>query len=272
VNTRPIGLAAAALFLSLVSGRCGVWDWYVLAGQSNMVGASSQPTPTARGVAYRPDDTWWSQIVDPEVHGVHDGKSRGSAWPEFAVSMGTQPGLIATAAGATCLIDWPTENRPGRWNPTTGDLYTRALEQWAEAGSPKLHAFLWYQGECDAQAAQNLGLDYATTYALYKAALLELGDAVARDFHTSMVVAPISLRWCRWGNPTCDPALFTGDATKCKPVHDATIDAAAEHSSIFLGPSSDDLRLMPDLTHVYDVNELGRRWASAVRQMQAPSP
>jgi hypothetical protein len=272
MKAQVIRLGAAAISLSLIGGSC-VPDrqWYLLAGQSNMVGASSQLTPRAPGIAYRPNDTLWHEIVDPEVHGLL-GVNRGSAWPQFALELGNQPGLIATAAGSTCLMDWPLDGRVGRWNPATGDLYARAREQWAEIGSPPLTAFLWYQGECDAQAAWNEGLDYDEAYLAYHSALVELADAVERDFRTRMVVAPISLRLCAYGNFTCDPALFRAPMPKCQPVHDATIDVAAEHPNVFLGPSSDDLRLMPDLTHVYDVNELGRRWRAAVLQMLAGGP
>lgn len=266
---RPRGvLLGAAIALSLLGSRCVTRDWYVLAGQSNMVGASSQVTPIAPGVVYRPIDTWYTEVADPEVFAIHDGGNHSSAWPEFALNSPHVVGLIATASGASCLLDWPADARVGRWNPVSGDLYARALAQWMEAGSPKLHAFLWYQGECDAQAANDLGLTYDQAFVAYKTALLELADAVQRDFQARMVVAPISLRLCAWDNPTCDPALFQAISPKTRPIHDATVEVALEEPNVFVGPSSDDLRLMPD-GHVYDVNTLGLRWLAAVAQMDA---
>lgn len=266
-TSRPARLllaAAAALLLS--APTCARTDWFLLAGQSNLVGRSDQETPVGPGVVYRAlDDTWWHDVRDPEVFGAGTPDAQ-SAWPTFAALHPRRVGLIAAAKGATCLLDWPEE--PRRWDPDSGDLYARAVEQWEEAGAPRLVAVLWLQGECDAGYAWRAGLGYAATHALYEAALLQLADAVREDFDAPLVAAPISLRRCLWDNPSCDPARFARDCPSCRPVHDATIAAAAEHPDIVLGPGTDDLRHMPDGSHIWDVNELGRRWAETVRPLR----
>jgi hypothetical protein len=122
------------------------------------------------------------------------------------------------------------------------------LEAVQNSGVPKLRAVLWYQGECDAAS----GVGRAT----YAAALERLADAVWRDLAVPMIVAPISVK------------TRTGDACSSVPqidaIHDATLDAAAAHPHIFLGPSTDDLELESDCTHVHDVMTLGQRWYQAV--------
>jgi hypothetical protein len=256
-------LLAAAAGFALAAPTCVRTDWFLLAGQSNMVGRSDQETPVGPGSVYRAmDDIWWHEVRDPEVFGAGTPVAQ-SAWPAFAALHPRRVNLIATALGGTCLREWP--GVAGRWDPDTGDLYARAVGQWEQAGEPRLAAVLWLQGECDAGYAWRAGFDYAATHALYKSALLELADAVHDDFGAPLVVAPISLRRCSWDNPTCEPALFAWECPFCRPVHDATIDAAAEHPNIVLGPDTDDLRHMPDGAHIWDVNELGRRWVEAVR-------
>jgi len=237
--------------------------WYLVAGQSNAVGASSQETPVGDGLAYQlQDDEAWP-LQDPWVH-LDTDEFRASAWPSFSLEVPGEVRLIATARGSSCLMDWPETGKSGRWDPETGDLYPQALARWRELGEPVLRAVLWYQGECDAQQAHVLDLDPALTHALYRAALFNLANAVSEDFRAPLVAAPISLRWCAWENADCDPAEFRVSAPKSVPVHDATVDAAAIHPWILPGPSSNDLRMMPDNAHVWDVNELGRRWAAVV--------
>lgn len=105
------------------------------------------------------------------------------------------------------------------------------------SGWDHVDAVLWHQGECDAQESTNLGASDPVRYAAYKAALENLADAVERDLSAPLVVAPISLRWCRHTNPTrgdvsCDPATHATSDWKRAPIHDATIDAAAGHRNI----------------------------------------
>lgn len=247
------------------------YHWFLLAGQSNMVGASSQSTPAAPGASYRPDGTWWPVVVDPEVHGV-PGPDRGSPWPRFALEYaeeGLTPVFIATAHGGTCLLDWP--DKPGPWEPRRGSLYQQALSRWREVGRPDLRAVLWLQGECDAQQAHNQDMPAATLQERYRSALMELGTAIQADFGAPLVAAPISLRWCAWENSGCAVERFRESDPKRLPVVLATIATAYEHPNVFLGPIHHDLRMMPDGAHTWDVDQLGLRWFETVRQV-LPDP
>jgi hypothetical protein len=68
----------------------------------------------------------------------------------------------------------------------------------------------------------------------------------------------------------CDPALFEAPIESMEPVIDGILDAVALHPDIHLGPATSDLRMGDDVVggtgsvHVWDVNELGHRWAEAV--------
>jgi len=262
-SSRVVALLVALLALPLLDCR-ELSGWFLIAGQSNAVGASSQLTVPSPGIVFRagPGDAW-APIADPHVHGAR-GDHRGSPWPAFARHRAGVEGLIATATGGSCLLDWAGDpRRSGRWDPETGTLYQRARRVWLEIGSPELSAVLWLQGECDAQGAWNAGLSYEDAHAAYLAALLDLGDAVSRDFGAPLVAAPVSLRQCLWQSPDCASAPEPPSA-KTLPIHDATLDAIAGHSGIVPGPVSDDLRMMPDGSHVWDVEELGRRWAEAL--------
>lgn len=254
-------LLALVLFLGCDRG------WFLIAGQSNAVGGSSQSTQPATGQVFRAATLdWWHSIADPEVHAA-PGEDRSSAWPSFAGHRLGYEGLIATAVGGSCLLDWPGDpkGRSARWNPDTGDLYARAYAAWQLAGAPPLRAVLWFQGECDAQGAHNAGLSDAETRDRYLQALLELADAVNRDFQAPLVAAPISLRECDWDNPDCENHP-DAPSRKAIPVHDAILAAAYLHKGIIRGPLSDDLRIMPDKTHIWDVNELGARWAAVAAE------
>ena len=272
----------AALPFLLANGKCtpASPDWFVLAGQSNMVGWSDQTTPLAYGESYREVGEAVEKqtpVIDPLVFYSADEAfaTNQSAWPEFAryhrERTGRWPRFIATAVPASCLS--PTLPKggiiKGNWDPDTGELYARTLQVWQAAGSPRLRAFLWLQGECESafwrgraeQEGRDEAWQYEQSYADYYALLTNLADRVAADFDTVLIAAPISLMWCRW---EADCWFMAAERWERRGVHDAIIMAAADHPNILLGPFSDDLRAMPDWVHTWDVNTLGVRWASAI--------
>jgi hypothetical protein len=285
--SRPRVLLASTLVLGglALGARCGPSEpttWYVLAGQSNQVGASTQATPlVAVGVAWRKNGGVIHEqrgILDPLVfYDDPDVPGASSAWPRFAErfsgASGAIVGFVASARGNQCLATDVDHPNAGNWDPESGWLYAQTLEIWQAAGSPPLAGFLWLQGECEAghwhrrMLAEDRDWDwqYQQSFLHYQAALENLADHVLVDFGVPVVAAPISLRLCRWENEGCDPALFKV-ATKSRGVHDATIAAAAAHPGILAGPLSDDLRMMPDLTHTWDVNGLGERWYAALAE------
>jgi hypothetical protein len=239
---------------------------YVVAGQSNAEGQSTQVTSDSSfyGRSYGHDHVW-RPIADPTIH--YPGSIKNSPWSEMAIDLGGSVRLVASARGNTCLVyPHPTSGEAPAWRPLDGWAYADMLTsvQDAQLGPPD--AVLWHQGECDAQASHNNPtISAQQAYDDYKAGLEELADWVWADLGAPLVVAPISLVWCRSDNPTCDPALFRNSPQKRIPIHDATVGAAASHPHIILGPSSDDLLHEPDDGHIHDVVELGRRWAAVLR-------
>jgi len=268
-------LLLAALWVACLPGE-GRPRNFVVAGQSNAVGGSLQATPLTNGIAWAFDLTGvWVPANDPTIHFPRG--SHSSPWPEFVLSdhdvHGQRVNLIATALGATCLMLGNADWKPvaGAVFPEPGWAYQAMLDAIRASGVATVDAVLWHQGECDAQAAQDAQISPAKTRKRYTQALVELGEAILRDTGALTVAAPISLTRCRWDDPTVTPPMdLTCDvlgsiAHKRIPIHDATIEAVSSRPDLFaLGPLSDDLLHEPDNAHIHDVNELGRRWASAV--------
>jgi len=326
--------ALSRLFVACVAMACAATlpaaadppiDAFVIAGQSNAVGWSTQnedqmagrvTSPNAAGLfslSFRMSDHRWvlanefpcaagqcsgtactlgaphrtaathPQAVDAGDGtclcdcGIHDSTlrtdtPRGSPWPTFAArwmqERGREIRFVATAYGGQCLVASPTAAQPS-WDPDAmdcatlpprgpgesmpspsapGELYCRMLEAVAVSGVTDLRAVLWMQGECDAAE----GVERTT----YRAALAHLADAIWRDLGIPMIVAPIGTNGFPYD--LCTPA------SGFVAIHDATIDAAAFHPHIQLGPSADDLELEPGCSHVHDVVTLGERWYDAV--------
>ncbi len=237
-----------------------------MAGQSNAAGASNQPTEPRPGKLVRASSRELATIIaDPWVvksPAVQKDLWVTSPWPAFAGEL-EHVGLVTSAPGGTCLIAWSDET--DRWNPRHADqLYDRTLLGWITAGSPPIEAVLWLQGECDAARWKFHGWTREEATIAYRDRLMALADAFLEETGAPLIVAPLSLRWCRWENVDCDPERFEPDHAPAAPIAEAAEQAIALHPSILRGPVLHDLRLMPDAVHIWDVNELGRRWAASV--------
>ncbi len=247
----------------------GQEHWFLVAGQSNAVGGSQQPTGSAVGVVFRTHDR---QVVfgidDPFVHEPYGPAENTSPWPAFGNALPGVVGLITSAKGGNCLLQWP--DKEPRWDPDHNTLFVRAIRTWEDAGKPPVRAVLWLQGECDAKRWVMNGWTADAARVAYRDALMRLADAFEFYLDAPMIAAPISLRWCRWENEDCDPDEFEPDFFKAVPIVEATEEAAALHPSIELGPFTHDLRHGVDDLHIWDVNELGIRWAERVQELLAP--
>jgi hypothetical protein len=234
--------------------------YFVLAGQSNMIGHSTLPKVLgADSLTYHPDD-YWKDTVDP-LHYPPDNPAT-SAWPTFAIAwwnaLGYRSNFIATAVAGSALVWTPDENIPGCWDPTIPYCthYQNMLSQITEAllSTNQLRAVLWLQGETDSGV---LPLYTSDPYTVYKNKLKILADHIWADLGVPLVVAPISLNMTHPSFP----------AHRVIPIHDATIDAAIEHPHILLGPSTDDLEMELDGIHIHDVITLGNRWFEAIQSL-----
>ena len=241
---------------------------WVIAGQSNAYGASTQATPDSSAFAFSyGHDEVWRRAADPTIH--FPGATASSAWPQFIFDEWNRTGstlrLIATARGGRCLVLGAAE-----WDPASGWAYADMVRYVTDTGVVP-RAVLWHQGECDAQKAIKLGLTYQQAFDTYYTALIGLGEAVASDLGIQVIAAPVSLVECRWTNPSVSPPTDlicdTPDPIFVKrlPIHDATLQAILDRPDLFcLGPDSDDLLHEPDAAHVHDVIALGQRWSLAV--------
>lgn len=238
-------------------------DVFVIAGQSNAVGASTL-RPVDSSYFGSPLDSWvynlcftWTLANEPVHCYVTDGRT--GAWPTFAYYWMAEVRrpviLIATAVGGTCLVGPPYVSEPPSWDPDSpdGTLYQLMVDMVDHvAPGPRLRAVLWYQGECE--------VANQVPYAVYKSALMRLGDRVGEDLGVPLIVAPVSLRPPPW---PLQPSRT--------PIHDATVDAAAEHPNILLGPETDDLAHEADGTHIHAVWTLGVRWFVAASARLPPA-
>lgn len=324
-----VSLARRTLLLLLVarSAIAQDYDSFVLAGQSNVLGASTQneelfegrvTSPNPDGLlswSFRQADHRWTlanefPCADQQCTGTdcsHPGPNRstathprwtdqgsgtcvcscgvhipasnanadaarGSAWPTFArrwmEDRGRGVRFVATALGNQCLVASPDSIQPS-WSPDAmdcstlapipidvpvpsisapGELYCRMLESVQISGVANLRGVLWLQGECDASAS--------VPFEEYESALIRLGDAVWADLGVPLIVAPISRHTL--ASDSCE------EHPRLDGIHAATLEAAAEHPGILLGPNSDDLPLEADCTHIHDVTTLGDRWYATV--------
>ncbi|MGH0038279.1 MAG: sialate O-acetylesterase [Myxococcota bacterium] len=268
-RTPCLAAVLAASTLTLFASACRPTRWFLVLGQSNAVGTSYQPTEPAPGEVWRVADlALLTRIADPGIHGPNQAQVLTSSWPAFAAHTPGEVGLIAAALGGTCLLDWPWN--PGRWHPEAGDLLDRAIAAWHALGSPPIEAALWLQGECDASQALVAGWSPEELRVAYRDTLLALADRVALELETVLVAGTVSTRLCRYENVDCDPALFEAPFEPVVPVVEATLDAVALHPALYPGPDTSDLRVGLDAQggtgslHIWDVNELGHRWADSV--------
>lgn len=280
----PAMTRAILLLLLLLPACQPEHRWFILAGQSNMVGNSDQPKVRVQaGTVLRGSPNLGtvfmeSRIEDPLVWGgnVAGNANRSSMAPSFAEHTPWVDHLITAAISGTALAEDGGPNAYA-WNPEVGDLYARMVTMWGLAGFPPIREVLWLQGESEAQYWHNRMLAegrtsqwrYDNSYAAYKAALFDLADHVWADFGAPLRAAPINLRTCiEVADPIADPVCttFVQPSWKLMGVHDATIDAAAEHPHILAGPIHDDVYSPNSTGHTWDVAELGRRWAEALAQ------
>ncbi|MFT5221710.1 MAG: sialate O-acetylesterase [Glaciecola sp.] len=151
-----------------------VGDLWLMAGQSNMMGAAPmhdllEPDPSLRVLdllrVWRPAAEPLHHLLTDEVphRGVGLGSSFGNA---MIAATGVPIGLIATAQAAVSLEDWSADHR----GAPDGSLYGFMLQTVAMTGG-RVAGVLWYQGESDAAEARHG--DYAPRLRRFIACLRE---------------------------------------------------------------------------------------------------
>jgi len=162
------------------SGNSGnTIDVFGIAGQSNAVGNSTQPSlaPTPEsGTAFQ----FYNGAISPAVEPI--GNSNGSAWPAFAVTYYKLTGhlicFVPAGVNGSGMASVANSGH-GTWD-TTGTLYdtsvariNAALTALTTAGyTPIFKGILWDQGENDADFI-NRGAETQSTYNLAFAKLIK---------------------------------------------------------------------------------------------------
>jgi hypothetical protein len=263
---------ALAIFACLSFGTTSTAPaepWFVIAGQSNATGQSTQPivdsTPFENRL-YSYVYTFADEMVylnDP-IYPNGPNSNRKSAWPTLAIewmSNRDEPISIAqTAYGGSCLVHdqhpYPSFTDPSclpevlasRLDKDEGGQFycwmRLQINELIDSGQMSMQDFkavLFDQGECD--------VAFCESKADYKAELKEFADNVYAEWGKPVVVTPVG----EHGASPYDPACL-------EAIHDGSIEAAAEHEQIYLGPSRDDLAYQEDGVHLHDMETYGKRW------------
>ena len=176
---RPPGFAGAALFAAaatLAAAACGpvkvlppdpTVHVFLLAGQSNMVGADTHPDlidtfPPFLGAGAPQEDVLYRYAVGPAESSGWEALRpvRGEFGPELTFARKIKPALRGRIALVKCAVGGTT--LAVQWDPETGPLYAKAIGLTRSAladlraRNPRvvLEGVLWHQGENDMLSAQ----------------------------------------------------------------------------------------------------------------------
>jgi hypothetical protein len=262
-------LAIVVCLSSAFASGAPAAPWFVVAGQSNATGQSTQPivdsTPFENRL-YSYVYTFADEMVylnDP-IYPNGPSSNRKSAWPTLAIewmSDRDEPiSIVQTAYGGSCLVHdqqpYPSFTDPACLQETLasrldkdegGQFYCwmrLQINELIDGGQMSMQDFkavLFDQGECD--------VAWCESKADYKAELKEFADNVYAEWGKPVVVTPVGEHEASPYDPACLEA-----------IHDAAIEAAAEHEQIYLGPSRDDLAYQVDGVHLHDMETYGKRW------------
>ena len=249
-------LAWGLLALFTLSGRAAPpLDLYLLMGQSNMAGRDTRDLAAQvddpRVLALTADGRW--VVARDPIHAktgrIEPGVGPGIAFAREMLGVDTTRaiGLIPTAVGGTPLRRWVKG----------GDLYEQAVARAREASAHGvIRGVLWHQGETDADKVANA--------ASYGARLAQMFQDLRQDL--SQPDLPIVVgEMGQFVSPARLPEAATvRDAQRRMPDALPHVGFA---SSGGLGHLGDELHFSADAAR-----ELGRRFARAMRALQAPAP
>lgn len=228
-------LDASGNVLASTSGRVGVGEIFITAGQSNSTNCGDAPQTSTSGNAWSYNFTTgkWQVANDPQpvtINGKGDGSTRGSTWPSFADALSEQlggipVGVVSVGWGGSSIAQWNPDNvdtSADGWETLafqTGDrtLFGR-MALAIETLDGKFAGILWHQGESDA----------GNTKEGYQAALEALIEA-SRDEAGWDVPWSVALASCN------------GAGTSFQQILDAQLAVIEGDDLVFLGPNTDEL-------------------------------
>jgi hypothetical protein len=126
----------------LETGKFGVGEVFVLAGQSNSTNSGETPIRTETGMVSTFSGSCWRMANDPQP-GPHDNSQGGSFAPAFGDELNRRlkipVGIAMTGHGGTSVSAW----QPG------GELFSYFMVRANRFGRYGFRAVLWHQGESD---------------------------------------------------------------------------------------------------------------------------
>ncbi|MBR0192958.1 MAG: PEP-CTERM sorting domain-containing protein [Thermoguttaceae bacterium] len=155
--------ASGNVMTSTTTGRIGVGDIFITAGQSNSTcyGDAAQSTVSGNVVSLNMTTGKWDVANDPQptlINGQSDGSNRGSTWPAFGDALsemtGVPVGLVSVGWGGSSVQQWNPANvdtSAEGWDtigfkPGDSTLYGR-LALAIQDLEGDFTAVLWHQGE-----------------------------------------------------------------------------------------------------------------------------
>ena len=243
-------------------GADGALDLYLLVGQSNMAGRGrvepQDQQADARVVVLRSGGEWRQAMEPlhadkPSVVGVGPGRSFGLAVADRKA--GRRIGLVPCAVGGSPIAAWQPgavfEVEPGRLVHPFDD----ALLQMAQASAAgRWRGILWHQGESDSNERD------APLYEERLRQLLLRLRAALGDAQLPVLIGQMG----RWPGKPWSAAKAQVDAAHQRVAQ--TLGHAAFVSAEGLGLHADGLQVHFDAA---GARELGRRYAAALKQLQA---
>jgi len=148
---------------STKTGKIGVGDIFITAGQSNATncGDAAQSTVSGNVVSLNLANGRWETANDPQpltINGKTDGSNRGSTWPAFGDAIsemsGVPVGIVSVGWSGSNINQWnpaKVDTSAAGWesigfNPTDQTLYGRLALAINELDGD-FTAVLWHQGE-----------------------------------------------------------------------------------------------------------------------------
>lgn len=280
VNVRALD-GSNQVLTSTTTGKIGVGEIFITAGQSNSTNYGDAATQTTTGdvVSLNLATGEWRTANDPQsttINGKSDGSNRGSTWPAFGDALsemlGVPVGVVSVGWGGSSVQQWNPANvdtSAAGWDeiafePGNSTLFGR-LAYALEKLDGNVAGILWHQGESNAGSTQ--------------------------EYYQSMLESLIEASWDEvgWEIPWLVALVSRNgfsDANKVGVLHqqirDAQMAVIDEYENVFLGPDSDALiealrgQLSGNGIHfsVDGLQRLGELWAqSAGREIYGlPEP
>ena len=258
-------LDASGSVITSTSGKIGVGEIFITAGQSNSTNCGDSPQASTSGNAWAYNFTTgqWQVANDPQpvtINGKGDGSTKGSTWPSFADALSEQlggipVGVVSVGWGGSSIAQWNPNNvdtsadgwETIEFQKNNQTLFGR-MALAIDTLDGKFAGILWHQGESDDK----------NTKEGYQAALEALIEASREE-------AGWDVPWAV-ALASCNAA-----GTSFQQILDAQLAVIEGDSLVFLGPNTDELARIYRGTNGNSIHlsALGLDWTGSVLWTQS---